>query len=96
LQLLPAALETALEEDVEFRRGLPLDYLQYMGVAHCEHQSPKRTEFISKLKTLTDKLFSYAPVDAAADQMAKEYLHSALPPNLKPGRKRNIFILTVN
>jgi len=87
LKLLPAALETAIEEDVEFRRGLPLDYLQYAGVAHCEEEmpSPKRIEFISKLKMLADKIFSYAPVDAAADQMAKEYLHDSLPPHLKNG-----------
>ncbi|XP_065345222.1 ribosomal oxygenase 1 [Cloeon dipterum] len=87
LKLIPAALEAALEEDVEFRRGLPLDYLQYMGVAHCENDSQtinkKRTEFISKLKSLTQKLFSHAPVDAAADQMGKDLIRDALPPDLK-------------
>ncbi|XP_059480956.1 ribosomal oxygenase 1 [Neocloeon triangulifer] len=83
LKLIPAALEMALEENVEFRRGLPLDYLQYMGIAHCEQESSKRTEFISKLKMLTEKLFSYAPVDAAADQMGKDYLLDILPPNLR-------------
>lgn len=35
-QLVPAALEVAMEEDVEFRRGLPLDYLTYMGVQNSE------------------------------------------------------------
>jgi bifunctional lysine-specific demethylase and histidyl-hydroxylase NO66 len=81
-------LETALEDDVEFRRGLPLDYLQYVGVAHCEYESSKRTEFIAKLKTLTDKIFGLAPIDAAADQMAKTLMHDALPPNLKPGKSQ--------
>lgn len=36
LQLMPAALEIAMEEDIEFRKGLPLDYLQFMGVQNSE------------------------------------------------------------
>ncbi len=35
-QLVPAALEIAMEEDVEFRKGLPLDYLTYMGVQNSD------------------------------------------------------------
>ncbi len=31
--LLPRALATAMEEDVDFRRGLPVDYLSYTGEA---------------------------------------------------------------
>lgn len=34
--MLPAALEIAMEEDVEFRQGLPLDYLTYMGVQNSD------------------------------------------------------------
>lgn len=33
---MPAALEMAMEEDVEFRKGLPLDYLTYMGVQNSD------------------------------------------------------------
>jgi lysine-specific demethylase/histidyl-hydroxylase NO66 len=84
-QLLPVALESAMEEDVEFRRGLPKDYLQHLGVAHSELNSNQRAVFLDKLRVLTDKLFRYAPVDAAADQMGKELLHSALPPKLDNG-----------
>lgn len=34
--MVPAALEIAMEEDVEFRRGLPLDYLTYMGIQNSD------------------------------------------------------------
>lgn len=34
--MVPAALEIAMEEDVEFRQGLPLDYLTYMGVQNSD------------------------------------------------------------
>lgn len=38
-QLLPAALQVAFEEDLEFRQGLPLNYLDLMGVANSEKAS---------------------------------------------------------
>lgn len=31
------------------------------------------------------KLTTYAPVDAAVDQKARDYLHDCLPPMLSPG-----------
>lgn len=34
--MVPTALEIATEEDVEFRQGLPLDYLSYMGVQNSD------------------------------------------------------------
>lgn len=34
--MVPAALEIAMEEDVEFRQGLPVDYLTYMGVQNSD------------------------------------------------------------
>lgn len=54
-QVMPAALEMAMEEDVEFRKGLPLDYLTYMGVQNSDKVSCSfhstftraRTDFIS-------------------------------------------------
>lgn len=38
-QVMPAALEMAVEEDAEFRKGLPLDYLTYMGVQNSDKVS---------------------------------------------------------
>lgn len=35
-KVVPAALEIAMEEDVDYRRGLPLDYLSYMGVQNSD------------------------------------------------------------
>jgi len=35
-QLVPQALKIAIEEDVEFRKALPRDYLNYMGVAFSD------------------------------------------------------------
>ena len=38
-QLVPTALEVASQEDVEFRKALPKDYLNYMGVAFSDSVS---------------------------------------------------------
>ncbi|KAF4523338.1 hypothetical protein B566_EDAN013523 [Ephemera danica] len=82
--VLPRAIEIATAEVPELRQGLPRDFLQYLGVAHCEKKAtdPRRNEFMNKLKRMMEKVFSKAPVDATADQFGKKFLNDALPPVL--------------
>ncbi|RXN32234.1 bifunctional lysine-specific demethylase and histidyl-hydroxylase NO66-like protein [Labeo rohita] len=86
-ELMPASLEIAMEEDVEFRKGLPLDYLQFMGVQNSEKDDPRRSKFIAHVEGLMKNLVSYAPVDAAVDQKARDFLHDCLPPMLSAEEK---------
>ncbi|NXX88549.1 RIOX1 oxygenase, partial [Centropus bengalensis] len=86
-KLLPAALQMAMEEDVEYRKGLPMDYLRYMGVANLDACDARRTAFLEKVQSLIMKLMDYAPVDAAVDQRAKSFLHDCLPPVLTASEK---------
>ncbi|KAM6394182.1 LOW QUALITY PROTEIN: ribosomal oxygenase 1 [Pluvialis apricaria] len=86
-KLLPAALQMALEEDVEYRQGLPMDYLGYMGVANSDAVDARRTAFVEKVQSLMKKLIHYAPIDAAVDQRAKSFLHDCLPPVLTQSEK---------
>ncbi|XP_014000450.2 ribosomal oxygenase 1 [Salmo salar] len=81
-KVVPAALEMAMEEDVDFRRGLPVDYLTYMGVQNSDKEDPRRAQFLSRIEGLMKKLSNFAPVDAAVDQKARDYLHDCLPPML--------------
>lgn len=69
---------------MEFRRGLPLDYLTYMGVQNSDKDDPRRTKFFSHIEGLMKRLANYAPVDAAVDQKARDFLHDCLPPVLTP------------
>lgn len=87
--VLPRALDVAMEEDVEFRRSLPRNYLSFMGLAFEDEEAndSKREEFLGKLKGLFNKMWKHAPFDAAADQMAKNYLESSLPPCLTKAEK---------
>ncbi|XP_053567893.1 ribosomal oxygenase 1 [Bombina bombina] len=86
-KVLPVALRVASEEDLEFRKGLPLDYLEFMGVQNADEDDPRRGPFIQKVQALVKKLSVYAPIDAAVDQKAKEFLHDCLPPVLMPAEK---------
>lgn len=79
---VPAALEIAIQSDPEFRRGLPLGVASYTGVTHSDAKCEKREEFVEKCKKFFDKLFTYAPLDDAVDQMQKGFQHDALPPIL--------------
>lgn len=81
-KLLPGALNTAMETDSEFRKGLPLDYLRYSGFVHSENQSKNKGEFKEKVKHLFNKLIDYIDIDNAADLMAKKHVHDFLPPVL--------------
>ncbi|KAM9779034.1 ribosomal oxygenase 1 [Syngnathus typhle] len=81
-KMVPTALEIAMEEDVEFRQGLPLDYLSYMGVQNFDKDDPRRAAFFSKIDNLMNKLRNFTAVDAAVDLKAREFLHDCLPPKL--------------
>ena len=43
---MPAALQVAMSEDVDFRRALPLDYLDYMGVVNADTVSRESNRFV--------------------------------------------------
>jgi len=71
-----------MSEDMEFRRALPLDYLDYMGVVNADIDDPRRKVFLEKITRIMSKLIQYALVDGAADQMGANHLHNCLPPCL--------------
>ncbi|KAK4296408.1 hypothetical protein Pmani_031096 [Petrolisthes manimaculis] len=86
-KLLPQALSAAMAEDVEFRRGLPRDYMDVMGIVNMDLESPGRQAFIKKVEELTMRLLKYAPLDATVDQRGSNLMHDALPPLLTPAEK---------
>lgn len=81
-KLLPHALSVAMNEDVEFRRGLPRGYLNYMGIVHMENESEERTAFKKKVCDLVTRMLDSAPYDAAVDQRGTAFMHDCLPPYL--------------
>ena len=86
-QVVPAALESAIASDPEFREGIPWDFLDNHGVVYSTDETPKRKQIADKIRRLFAKLFDHAPIDAAADQIAKELIHESLPPMLQSSEK---------
>uniref|UniRef100_A0A4Y0BHI3 Bifunctional lysine-specific demethylase and histidyl-hydroxylase n=1 Tax=Anopheles funestus TaxID=62324 RepID=A0A4Y0BHI3_ANOFN len=79
-QMMPIALATAADEEPLLREGLPLDLHQHFGIVHSDGMSAERRRLIVRIRTMFDKLFSDAAIDAAVDQLAKRFQHDALPP----------------
>ena len=83
-KVLSTAIKSAMENDVEFRKGLPVDYLSFMGKAHCNEMSSKRNEFIERVTELASKVVDSVAIDSGVDEMGKRFVHDTLPPYLTP------------
>ncbi|XP_072932916.1 bifunctional lysine-specific demethylase and histidyl-hydroxylase NO66 [Epargyreus clarus] len=81
-KLVPAALQIAITENVEFRRGLPFDLYNEFGLVNSDESNPRKTEIEEIIKTLFYKIKDHLPINEAVDQMAKNYQHDVLPPVL--------------
>lgn len=81
-KLIPAALQMAIEENIELRRGLPFDIYDNFGLVHSDMRTLRREEITELIKTLFDKIKDHLPIDEAVDQMMKNYQHDVLPPVL--------------
>lgn len=86
--LLPAALKQAIESDVRFREGLPLNIHQLFGSVHEEKDSEEKTKIRSHLKSLFNRVFDHGDIDNAVDQMSKKFQTDALPPYLSKHEKQ--------
>ncbi|ROT84728.1 putative bifunctional lysine-specific demethylase and histidyl-hydroxylase NO66-like [Penaeus vannamei] len=81
-KMLPQAVSVAMAEDVEFRKGLPRNYLNCMGIANMDHNIEGREAFIKKVGEMVGRMLEIAPLDAAVDQMGTGFMHDCLPPFL--------------
>ncbi|CAH2084462.1 unnamed protein product [Euphydryas editha] len=81
-KMIPAALQIAINENVELRQGLPFDIYDNFGLVHSDVNTPRKTEIDGLIKNLFDKIKDYLPINEAVDQMAKKFQQDALPPVL--------------
>jgi lysine-specific demethylase/histidyl-hydroxylase NO66 len=84
--LLPRALQLAEAERVELRESLPQGWNGYMGVMHSDSSRGRtarlRPRFMDDVlqRLMSVMELELLPMDAAADQMATEYMHGCVPP----------------
>uniref|UniRef100_V5GN51 Bifunctional lysine-specific demethylase and histidyl-hydroxylase n=1 Tax=Anoplophora glabripennis TaxID=217634 RepID=V5GN51_ANOGL len=80
--ILPDALQRAAAESVEFRQGLPLNYLKHLGCVNSDSQTKERADVTNKVQSLMMTLISYADVDQAADKLGRKFMYDSMPPVL--------------
>ena len=91
-ELVPAALNKAIAEDLDFRKGLPIDYLTNLGIQNSDKDTARRREILEQVATMMRRLADYVDADAAADARGVSFLHDALPPVLNDGEQRRCVI----
>uniref|UniRef100_A0A6A7G457 Bifunctional lysine-specific demethylase and histidyl-hydroxylase n=2 Tax=Hirondellea gigas TaxID=1518452 RepID=A0A6A7G457_9CRUS len=79
---IPVALQSAIEDDVSFRRSLPRNCIEYMGALHSDREDSRRDDFEKNLVELVLKMVRSFPIDSAVDQIAKESMKYQVPPFL--------------
>ena len=81
--LLPAALETAMEEDSDFRRGLPMGFLHRMGTGQPRSAEADQMAAWQGARALLKRLAKHVTLPLlheTADKMAQDFMVSRLPP----------------
>lgn len=75
------ALEQAINADVGFRGGLPLDIWHNFGYSYAQFgKTNRRQQITTHLKSLFRRIENHLDVDDAVDKMAMKFQHDALPP----------------
>ena len=81
-KVFASAISSAMQDDIDFRKGLPIDYLSCMGTTNTNSDSTKRRNFIGRVTDLMSRVVTHASIDSGADLMAKKFIHDSLPPYL--------------
>lgn len=82
-QLFPMMLNQSISNNVDIRRGLPVNIWRSLGFVNAKTKTEERTEIVKNIKKLLVQCLENAPLDDAIDQLAKKFHHDALPPAIQ-------------
>lgn len=91
--VLKYTLSAAASDDVEFREGLPLQYLQHCGFANDDCDSEMRMTLKKKVKRLLTKMIDHLDIDSAADELGKQFMWDSMPPIPTKSEREHMMIL---
>ncbi|KAK5643293.1 hypothetical protein RI129_007138 [Pyrocoelia pectoralis] len=91
--VLKYTLSAAASDDVEFREGLPLQYLQHCGFANDDCDSKMRMTLKKKVKRLLTKMIDHLDIDSAADELGKQFMWDSMPPIPTKNEREHMMIL---
>ncbi|CAH1174149.1 unnamed protein product [Phaedon cochleariae] len=81
-QLLPQALKTAATNNIDFRKGLPLNYLKHLGCVNKNKKTKERKAMEKNMEKLVKDLVNYMDIDLAADKLGRKFMYDSMPPVL--------------
>lgn len=82
--MMKQALNQAINENVSFRKGLPVDIWHHFGQTYAKYNhNGRRQQIKNHIKTLFQKIEQYLDADDGVDKMAMKFQHDALPPVTK-------------
>nr|CAI5868731.1 unnamed protein product [Callosobruchus analis] len=70
--MLPSALKRAAQENIEFRQGLPVNFLKHLGYVNKDDTSEQRQTVVNRVKNLMKILARYVDVDEGADRLGRK------------------------
>ncbi|GLD94868.1 hypothetical protein PINS_up003493 [Pythium insidiosum] len=94
--VLPRIVRRAFDSDVTFRKGLPVNYLSFMGT-QFPGSSSGAVSFVEQCKSLVTKLGTWvdvADVQQACDEAALDFFANRLPPDHGPAVDTADFLLS--
>jgi len=91
-QVFNDAIDAAVAENLEFRRGLPIDIHRHLGAAFSNTSTSKRETYKIHVLKLLQLVTTYAQIDDSMDQYGKKYQQDALSPLLEsPELQRTVY-----
>jgi len=88
-KIFPEAIEIAFKANLAFRKSLPREYSEFMGLMHVDSQDSRRTDFKNYIKTLIKYILDndILPIDDMCDTFTQDFIHSRVPPVLSEQQK---------
>lgn len=82
-ELTAQAVKTAINSELQFRDGLPIDIWNHFGETYRQFEGDQRRTLIKNgIKHMFNSLIDHLDVDDAVDKLAIKYQREALPPVL--------------
>lgn len=89
-ELMKKTLQTTFTNNIDHRRGLPLDIWHHFGIAHEGNvdKAARRLQIENHIKGLFNDFIQNIDIDDAVDKLAIKYQHEALPPSLGSNERK--------
>eukprot|EP01080_Neovahlkampfia_damariscottae_P011998 gene11998-5398_t len=89
---VPNAIKASIENDVEFRKGLPINFSNFMGISKNNGtKESERDNFKLKFQELYLKLLENIDLDEICDTLSNDFQHGKVPPVIENEEMKRTF-----